>query len=429
MLALREMKLWVGIDDTDSPGGMCSTYLAVLMIEELERRGMRVEGFPRLIRLNPTIPYKTRGNGAVSFLVETDSLDDVMEVVDELILKFSELNHENTNPGAVFVDYERDDVMNALSRFALKAVRDVVSIDEALFIIGKYMIPHLKYKLGRGLIGALAAVGLELYDYTLELLAYRKPERFGLEREYDEESFYEADEKTYPGTWDTVDRHNRVVVAVPGSPDPVLFGIRGDDLSAIKEAFDIVKTEPVDRYMLFVTNQGTDMHLIHDNEVIELKNYRSYILKGEVTDEPYDIEGGHVFFSIETRFGLIKCAAFEPTKQFRNVIRKLKTGDVVEVYGSMKKNTINLEKINIVKLAEVYVEENPRCPICGKKMESAGRRQGFRCKKCKTKADKKVLKKVPRDLEEGFYEVPPCARRHLSKPLIRMDVKNKHIFR
>ncbi len=423
------MKLWVGIDDTDSPGGMCSTYLAVTIIEELEKKGMNVLGFPRLIRLNPTIPYKTRGNGAVSFLVETDSLDEVMDIVNENILRFAELDDERTNPGAVFVDDERDDVMNALSRFALKAVREVVSIDEALFIIGKYMIPHLKYKLGRGLIGALAAVGLELYDYTLELLAYRKPERFGLEREYDEESFYEADAKTYPRTWDTVDWHNRVVVAVPSSPDPVLFGIRGDDLFAIREAFDIVKTEPVDKYMLFITNQGTDMHLIHENDIDELKNYRSYILKGDVIEEPYDIEGGHVFFSIETKFGLVKCAAFEPTKQFRNVIRKLKSGDVVEVYGSMKRDTINLEKINIIKLAEIYVEENPKCPVCGKKMESAGRNQGFRCRKCKTKAREKVLKKTPRDLEEGFYEVPPCARRHLSKPLIRMDVEKKHIFR
>jgi tRNA(Ile2)-agmatinylcytidine synthase len=111
------------------------------------------------------------------------------------------------------------------------------------------------------------------------------------------------------------------------------------------------------------------------------------------------------------------------------VIRKLIEGDVVEVYGSMKKNTINLEKINILKLSEKFVEENPVCPMCSKRMESAGRNQGFRCRKCKTKALEKVLKKVERDIEEGFYEVPPCARRHLSKPLVRMDVKRRHVFK
>ncbi|AEA47578.1 tRNA(Ile)(2)-agmatinylcytidine synthase [Archaeoglobus veneficus] len=422
------MKLWVGIDDTDSSRGMCTTYLAVLIVEELEERGLSVVGFPRLIRLNPTIPFKTRGNGAVSFLVE-GNLDDVMDVVREKIEEYAMLEDEKTNPGAVFVDAENDRVMNALSKFALRAVRGVISLDEALFIIGKYMIPHLRYKLGRGLIGALAAVGLDLDDYTLEVLAYRKPERFGTPREYDEESFFEADRKTYPRTWDTVDWHNRVVVAVPGSPDPVLFGIRGDDLAAIREAFDTVETEPVDRYMTFVTNQATDMHLIHERNTNKLEDYHSYIVRGKVVEEPSTITGGHVFFAIETRFGDVKCAAFEPTKQFRDVIRELKAGDIVEVYGSMKKNTINLEKINIVRLAETYVYENPVCPVCGKRMESAGRGQGFRCRKCKTKALEKVARRVERKIEEGFYEVPPCARRHLSKPLVRMDVSKKHIFR
>jgi len=422
------MKLWVGIDDTDSSKGMCTTYLAVLIIEELEKRGMTIEGFPRLIRLNPTIPFKTRGNGAVSFLVDGD-LDEVMDVVRGIIEEYAMLDDEKTNPGAVFVDADNDRLMNVLSRFATRAVRGVISIDEALFIIGKYMIPHLRFKLGRGLIGALAAVGLDLHDYTLELLAYRRPERFGTPREYDEASFYEADKKTYPKTWDTVDWHNGVVVAVPGSPDPVLFGIRGDNLQAIREAFETVRTEPIDRYMTFITNQATDMHLIHESSVNELENYHSYIVRGKVTEEPYTIEGGHVFFYIETRFGEVKCAAFEPTKQFRDVIRQLKRGDVVEVYGSMKKDTINLEKINIVELADVYVEENPRCPVCGKKMESAGRNQGFRCRRCKTKAKEKVRVRVERSLENGFYEVPPCARRHLSKPLIRMEVSKKHVFR
>jgi len=33
---------------------------------------------------------------------------------------------------------------------------------------------------------------------------------------------------------------------------------------------------------------------------------------------------------------------------------------------------------------------------------------------------------IPRDLETGFYEVPPSARRHLSKPLARMKGQNVH---
>ncbi len=420
------MRLWVGIDDTDSAKGMCTTYLALQIIRELEELGDRLIGFPRLIRLNPTIPYKTRGNGAVSFMIETENPRRVIDVVNEKILELAEM--DEADPGAVFVDAERDEVLDTLSVFAMKAVRNVITVDEAFFIIGKYLLPHLKYKSGRGLIGSLAAVGLELHDYTFELLVYRKPERFGKKREYDRDSFFRADDETYPLTWDTVDRVNDVVVAVPNSPDPVLYGIRGDSIEAIRKATSLIVTEEKADDMIFITNQGTDMHIIPQEEVSELKDHQSYKLRGKVVERPYDIEGGHVFFVIETIFGDVTCAAFEPTKQFRRIIRMLEIGDEVEVFGSMKNETLNLEKINVVRLGEVYVEENPTCSVCGKRMESAGKGQGFRCRKCKTKTYSKVKRKVERELEEGFYEVPPSARRHLSKPLVRMNVEKKHIF-
>ncbi|HID43969.1 MAG TPA: DUF1743 domain-containing protein [Archaeoglobaceae archaeon] len=423
------MKIWVGIDDTDSPEGMCTTYLAALIIKELEKNGIKSIGFPRLIRLNPTIPFKTRGNGAVSFLVESESYDFVVEVVNKEIERNAMLENERTEPGAIFVNQEDSHLMEVLLKFSDKVLRDIVMIDEANKIISKHRIPHLRFKSGRGLIGSLAAVGVNLSDFTIEKIAYRKPSAFGTEREYDENSFFEADRKTYPGTWDTVDWQNEVVVSVPASPDPVLFGIRGDSLETIDEAFSIVRTESVDKVMTFITNQGTDMHLIDESEVRELKNYHSYILRGEVVKKPFIREGGHVFFFIKTRFGIVKCAAFEPTKQFRNIIMELIEDDYVEVYGSMKKDTINLEKINILKFAELTIKENPLCPVCGKRMDSAGKNQGFRCKKCKTKSNQKTIRKLRREIEEGFYEVPPCARRHISKPLVRMNVENKHVFR
>ena len=53
----------IGIDDTDSVSGMCTTYLASELI--LEFNECDVIGYPRLVRLNPNIPWKTRGNGAI----------------------------------------------------------------------------------------------------------------------------------------------------------------------------------------------------------------------------------------------------------------------------------------------------------------------------------------------------------------------------
>ena len=45
--------LHIGIDDTDSPDGMCTTYLACHIIDKLKEVGIEIVGYPRLIRLNP----------------------------------------------------------------------------------------------------------------------------------------------------------------------------------------------------------------------------------------------------------------------------------------------------------------------------------------------------------------------------------------
>jgi tRNA(Ile2)-agmatinylcytidine synthase len=90
--------------------------------------------------------------------------------------------------------------------------------------------------------------------------------------------------------------------------------------------------------------------------------------------------------------------------------------------------TLNIEKIEIKELAPLYTEENPKCPTCGKHMKSAGQGQGFRCKKCRTHTPTKVRCEIERDLEAGLYEVPPCARRHLAKPLVREKRSDCRIF-
>jgi len=59
------------------------------------------------------------------------------------------------------------------------------------------------------------------------------------------------------------------------------------------------------------------------------------------------------------------------------------------------------------------------CPACGATMSSAGRDQGYRCRDCRTSADGKVERPIDRTLEPGWYEVPPVARRHIAKPLVR----------
>ncbi|MDF2428617.1 MAG: DNA-binding protein, partial [Nitrosopumilus sp.] len=67
----KETVLNVGFDDTDSLKGMCTTFLAYKIVDSLQKQNIEFLDFPRLIRFNPNIPWKTRGNGAVSFKIKT----------------------------------------------------------------------------------------------------------------------------------------------------------------------------------------------------------------------------------------------------------------------------------------------------------------------------------------------------------------------
>ena len=51
--------LHIGIDDTDSLDGGCTTWLITEIISELSDLDLIAP--PRLVRLNPNVPWKTRG--------------------------------------------------------------------------------------------------------------------------------------------------------------------------------------------------------------------------------------------------------------------------------------------------------------------------------------------------------------------------------
>jgi tRNA(Ile2)-agmatinylcytidine synthase len=412
--------MFIGVDDTDSEKGLCTTYLAAVLMERLSSLG-EIRGLPKLIRLNPCVQYKTRGNAALAFELETDLAEQVREQALEVVMELSDLSGENTNPGLVMAD----EIYPEMKEFYRRAATEILAVEEAREILDERGIWHKGLKKGRGLIGALAAIGADLEDYTYELIAYRERERWGTPRRIDPDSVWEADLLTYPRTWDTVDYANKRIVFSPHSADPVLFGIRGDDIDAVKQAFSLIESEPWERRVLYKTNQGTDAHIL-DAEVRELLENQSYRLRGRVADLPWTIEGGHLFFSLRLDGATISCSAFEPTKGFRNIVRRLIPGDVVEVYGSVREGNLNLEKINLLSLAEQRTSQAPLCLACGRRMESSGRGQGYRCRRCRTRVAVRDSRPIPRDLETGFYEVPPSARRHLSKPLARMKGQNVH---
>jgi tRNA(Ile2)-agmatinylcytidine synthase len=400
----------IGIDDTDSPQGMCTTYLGAVLARRLIHEHMKVHE-ARLIRLNPNVTFKTRGNAAIALDVSGNA-DKAFDIACEVVEELADFSCENTNPGVVVVDKPPDEA------FYTRAVTDFCLIDEAIKLLEEVGARYRGYKNKRGLIGATAAVASVLGDRTSEILVYRKPERWGAPRDVDRVSLFAAEEATFPHTWDTVDRVNDVVVCVPHTPDPVLFGIRGESPSWVMVARSMIQSEMPAIEQIWVTNQGTDAHLL-EGAIGSLKEGLSYLVRGTVADVPFTGTGGHVSFTMNDGENSLRCMAFEPTKNFRQIVRALKTGDTVIAVGSYKKNSINLEKIQVVSLSSVITRRPPFCIACNKRMTSNGKGKGWKCKKCGAHASEPEKREVPRTLKPGWYEVPPTARRHLAKPLCR----------
>jgi tRNA(Ile2)-agmatinylcytidine synthase len=399
----------IGIDDTDSPAGMCTTYLGACLIRRLAAAGIIVTD-ASLIRLNPNVRYKTRGNAAICLEAEGDP-DLAFGLACKIIEALADLSHEGTHPGLVVVDNPPD------RAFYRRAVRDFCTTDEARISLDASEARYRGWKLGRGLIGATAAVCAGTDDVTYELLAYRHHTDRDL-RKVDRDSVVLAEKMTFPHTWDSVDHENGVVVCVPHTPDPVLFGIRGESPGWVRAARSHIRSQTPFLEQVYRTNQGTDVHLLRGKIGLLLEG-RSYMVRGSVADLPMTGRGGHVSVIIGNESETLRCMAYEPTKGFRSVIRQLIPGDVVAAAGSYKGGSLNLEKICIKALAEHVETRPPVCGVCNSRMTSAGKGKGYKCRICSARTPEAERRTIPRSIAPGWYEVPPTARRHLAKPLVR----------
>jgi len=419
--------LHVGLDDTDSARGGCTTYIGALLVERLAKVIKFIE-YPLLVRLNPNIQWKTRGNGAVCLRMEVTP--SILQMVEEEVISTVEENAEigqpRTDPGIVFLQGQ---VPLEAKSFAKNCIRDVVSKRDATKTIAKIHAEAIGYGSGRGIIGALASVGnLLTDDHTYELLAYRKPENRGTPRMVDSASVFRMDEETRGRTFSNVDWERRRVLITPRGPDPILLGIRGETAEDVKGAFrQVTIQEEVERWVVFRTNQGTDMHIPPDQRVATLRPRRPTTLCGTVTNKPNDIHGGHVFFQLDAEGENVCCAAYEPSGNFRSTVRKLEVGDYLRISGGIRPCTgkrpltVNLERLEILNLTQKVVQSNPLCPMCSKHMKSMGRNKGYRCERCglRETGAEQVTSTLPRELEQGLFLPPPRAQRHLTKPLSR----------
>lgn len=430
---------YLGFDDTDSPEGMCTTYLAALVLEELDEYDLI--GLPRLVRLNPNIPWKTRGNAAICLplgrgygkgrlcgslsggdrrcysqgkAVDQSELVARTARVLERVAKF---DCEQTNPGIVA------SAKRPPQSLYWRAVRGIVPLNEVERLLREQGAVWKKYKKGRGLIGASAAISWRPRDRTWEVIAYRSPELFGTERKIDPKSVVSMDKATKL-TFNNYDYENGHVAIAPGSPCPILYGIRGDSSAELLRARSMIRGEAPDKWLMFMTNQATEDHIV-PKRIRDLRPMMSVRVRAHVVEPPRTIVGGHVIVKV-TDGQEIDAAFYEPSRGFREIARQLLPGDQVTLCGSVRKTprSLNIEKMHLRNLVKDKRKiHNPVCRNCGKSMGSMGTNQGYRCKKCgaKVREDAARWRIVPRVVKPGWYEPPVASRRHLHKPLRRMS--------
>ncbi|MGH1568713.1 MAG: TiaS agmantine-binding domain-containing protein [Nitrosopumilus sp.] len=418
----------VGFDDTDSPQGMCTTFLAYKIVDLLQKQKTEFLDFPRLIRFNPNIPWKTRGNGAVSIKVKTKNPSKIKNQIKKLVTKYSDIKN-GANPGLVF--FESDSIPSEFTKFSKLALWQLINRNKAkIFAKNNNLEIHYQGN-GQGLIGAIGAIGYDFDDHTLELLSYRKKPKFGKERKISTESVKDMQEKTSPNTFNSFDTKKGRILITPHGPDPVFYGVRGENVDSLVYATKILKTnEKLDGYMIFKSNQGTGDHLKNELTFENMKPYASGKITGIVSDLPKIVKGGHVFFKIISKNHEYRCAVYKPTGM-TTIASNLLKGDKVCVGGGVRKSSknfpriINLEFLDVISLEKNTSLSNPKCKKCNKKMKSKGVDQGFQCIKCGAKASKKITIKNTRKIKNQLYLPQVSAHRHLSRPQQRIGTINK----
>jgi len=410
--------LIMGIDDMDAEDGGCTTYVMYSFIKYLVNDGLvnDVIGLPRLTRLNPYVPFKTRGNASLSIILKVDSEDaardyvELMQVIaDQMVRRTGK-----TSPGIAYIVVDDLEKMpDRLTWFYGKSVRDVVNMDLAQRVSEKV---GAKLIGGRGIIGALASIGFVPRDATYEFIAYRNENS---ERPtIDIQDVTTWDTATKPFTFLNIDGTH--VLIEPHGPDPVLFGVRGDSpYHVISMGNYLANKYGAIGWIVYLTNQGTDEHRTHLSKYIP---YRNVDVIGIIVSVSFD-EYGHAHIKLDNGMRAIAYRHLGISRELSNCV-----GCLVDIWGGVKpgeENTIYVEGIRVLHDREIEIT-NPRCPRCGDPMESLGRVGILRCKQCGFKD------KLPRVISarNRWFLINPreSEYRHLMKPIERVGLEGLALY-
>ncbi len=427
------MSYLLGIDDTDSRFGHCTTHLGYLMVCELARAGCILSTYPRLVRLNPNIPFKTRGNAAVCIEFEARSagMREEAFVAAARLLEAEADVANGANSALVMMSKDATADLAFCREVYRRAVNGVVNFRSVIGAVSKMGIRHELLGNGMGVVGAVASLGFScaLDDHTYELISYRKPDKCGTPRAVDPGSVKDMEAETFPRTFNSYDHESGRVLVAPTGPDPVLAGVRGDSPQTVLDAYRRIRIgEQALGHLIYATNQCTDAHLTTRLST-PLSAFSAGWLEGTIVST-HPAQGGHIVLQLRADGTTVTCMVYEPSGDLRRFARLLVPGDSVRVSGGVRRATsknpavVNVERIDVLDVSHEAAKANPRCAVCASGMKSEGRGKGYQCRRCGQKSAEPA-----RAIEAGgvagarvhlgTYLPSPRAQRHLTKQLVR----------
>jgi len=390
---------WLGLDDTDHLGGGCTTWTMHQVLAALPDGAFVVDA-PRLVRLYPAAPHRTRGNAALAAKLRvecspTEWLTWLECTWQDIVLPLrnkkttSTHNHREqsaSDPGMVWFESPPP------HDFYLRAVRELVDVKD---------VPKATWSAGgRGRIGATAAVAWNGKMATWEGIAWRKEAKGP--RQVDGDVLASLDD--HPDLFACRDpRKGRGLVA-PRGVSPVLFGLRGTSPEAVSNGVETLlnatTTEPAIAWELHRTNQTSGDHL-------------TSVMQATVTDVQVR-RGGHVTLVTDHA----PMVAFRPSGPVAALAATLVKDDVIHALGMMIDGTVHLEGLRHVA-GPLRDRQRPRCPACDRRMKSLGQGQGLRCQTCDHREPQRW---IGTEVSPTAWVQPPLDRRRHLAPDLRNGV-------
>lgn len=409
----------IGLDDTDHPESGCTTASFDDLLRSIENQ---VVGFRlierRLVRLWPFAVRRTRGNGALSAIIQIpenqrNSFNSVCnEWFEGLLRETAKFPPSPVRAAPVLLTSEGQ----LPEEWYWDTVRGHVELEPRLQEINSLSCIIRSGDECWGAVGASAAMAWQpTEDSTWELISWRDDSMIGKQRIVSSEvvSLMEREHsETFMNRDPTADRG----LIAPRTPCPVLYGIRGATEASVEAAHLWLQSrsdvEHSPRWAAHRTNQLSDDHV------------RGVSL-GTVITPPLETKGAHSHIAAYCGGLRADLVAFSEGGPVNRLLRRLLPGDRIAWVGlTAPDGSVHLERLALVDCVPRVVAR-PIC--CGRTMRSAGAGQTLRCQFCRREAERTWVSRGidlrALDLIGNWSEPHPSNRRHLAKPL-ELDAPN-----